>query len=807
MKRNSLFTKAIALLVCAIMLIGYLPSIALPVAASDDFESDIDVVETTEAPTEAPGAESNPILLLDQENSVVNEGTMYYQAYANGMIMTVSGEGDFSVIVNGVATAAVDGKVEMTVTAASPRDPFTFAITGDGTYEVNFTYPEGSMENPAVAYLGDNIANIEAGDQDGYYMVYTADYTGTLVLEMIADAGWTYTVNNLTTGSYGDSQWSDSDPVVNPCELAVTQNDEIQIIVNTYNPEDEWNAPAGELNVNLSYKPGSCAECAIFLGDLHNEVTNAGTVYYMGYFSGTEMTITGEGDFSVVYNGETLTPYDGVVSTAVSTANPRMPVEFSVIGDGEFTIDFVYPVGTQANPAVAILGDNVANIEAGSQGYYYTYTAAEAGTLQISITADAGWTYVVNNITTGIYGDTQWSDSDPVVNPYELAVAAGDEIQIIVSTYDPAAPWEAPAGEITMNLAYASCEHVWGEWEVTTAPTTTTTGEKTRTCTLCGETETEILSMLPSGDAQLKFKGFLLALESDLTATFTVMKDVLDAYENVRVEYCLGDEITEEGTVVVTDYVQYTDSNNKERCKYAFAGIAPYQANQTIHATIYGTYEGVEYSFSMTHSITKYCTSTLSKTTTSNTLKTLIVDLLNYCTMQQVYLGDTNTPVNSILTEEQAALGSTHIPTMSNDLDQEYVKLEGATAVFKGATLNLLSAVEIVATVDLSQVSDTSSVYLKVDTGFSEISVPFADFVYQSSSGRHKVYFRGIPASAMDSLVYLTVCDANGAISNTLQYSIPTYGNRNYTGSGSSLDNLLVALYRYGEAAKAYFAA
>ena len=39
-----------------------------------------------------------------------------------------------------------------------------------------------------------------------------------------------------------------------------------------------------------------------------------------------------------------------------------------------------------------------------------------------------------------------------------------------------------------------ACEHVWGDWEITTAPGCTTEGEQTATCTLCPETKTEPVS-------------------------------------------------------------------------------------------------------------------------------------------------------------------------------------------------------------------------------------------------------------------------------------------------------------------------
>ena len=208
--------------------------------------------------------------------------------------------------------------------------------------------------------------------------------------------------------------------------------------------------------------PGSDEWNGIFLGQTENAVTAAGTTFsgnttwYQGYFSGTVMTITGTGAYNVIYNGETIAAVDGVVSTAVASANPRMPVVFAIDTVGEYTISFVYPVGSASNPAQLVIGENTASIEAGNtQGYYYTWIAAEEGTLTITMPSDMDWTYVINNLTTYQYGDTQCSDSDPVVNPAEIAVAAGDEIQVIVNTYDPADMWSNPAGEITFTAEFA----------------------------------------------------------------------------------------------------------------------------------------------------------------------------------------------------------------------------------------------------------------------------------------------------------------------------------------------------------------
>ncbi len=44
-------------------------------------------------------------------------------------------------------------------------------------------------------------------------------------------------------------------------------------------------------------------------------------------------------------------------------------------------------------------------------------------------------------------------------------------------------------------------DHKWGPWEVTTAPTTESKGKKTRTCTVCGATQTKSIDKLKGSNA------------------------------------------------------------------------------------------------------------------------------------------------------------------------------------------------------------------------------------------------------------------------------------------------------------------
>ena len=186
------------------------------------------------------------------------------------------------------------------------------------------------------------------------------------------------------------------------------------------------------------------------------EIASGTSVYYNVYLNGTLFLSVNGADAYVVYNGERHNAIDGVVTVEISGSR-WMPALVEIGNNGTdakvYPVSFAMPVGTMGNPEKVDLGEHKATLEAGSQGYFYKYIAEEDGTLVITM-KDANWTYSVNNLTSGVYGDTQWSDSDPVLTTYEVEVTAGDEIQIIVNTYDATNPWEAPAGEINWSIDY-----------------------------------------------------------------------------------------------------------------------------------------------------------------------------------------------------------------------------------------------------------------------------------------------------------------------------------------------------------------
>ena len=110
------------------------------------------------------------------------------------------------------------------------------------------------MENPQVVTEdGEYNMDIAAGSQ-GYFITYTAQSSGTLNVAIASENGWSYTINNLTAGTYGDVKNSVDNANEAEATIEVSAGDEIQIIVNTYNADEPYNAPEGTVGVNISFE-------------------------------------------------------------------------------------------------------------------------------------------------------------------------------------------------------------------------------------------------------------------------------------------------------------------------------------------------------------------------------------------------------------------------------------------------------------------------------------------------------------------------------------------------------------------------
>lgn len=114
-------------------------------------------------------------------------------------------------------------------------------------------------------------------------------------------------------------------------------------------------------------------------------------------------------------------------------------------------------VGTNDCPKEITAGTQTEAIKDGSQGFFYTWTATDAGKVTVAMDTDSnsnGWQYNVTNITTSVATETHVSSESPAVATEVIDVVAGDELKIMVNTFDPNNVWSAPAGTVKWTLSF-----------------------------------------------------------------------------------------------------------------------------------------------------------------------------------------------------------------------------------------------------------------------------------------------------------------------------------------------------------------
>lgn len=300
--------------------------------------------------------------------------------------------------------------------------------------------------------------------------------------------------------------------------------------------------------------------------------------------------------------------------------------------------------------------------------------------------------------------------------------------------------------------------------------------------------------------AALRFAAAYLKLEADLTVTFMVKGELFakGAYENPRVVYSIQDVWS--NTVNTQEVTEYT-VNSQGRMLFPFTGISPRMMKAPITATLYGTYQGVEYSYSMEYKLSDYCYSHLNNPANHGNTKfmTLLADLLNYGTAHQKYIGhDTDNLINAEMTDFHKSFASTGKPVYNSVFGQTGTNY---SAAFTGATLSLNNAIVVRYTI---RCDDLTDVNLKVEIDGEIYRITADEFVPVSGyTNRYYVSFRKLQAKQLRESIKTTICRGDSVISKTATYSVESYAAS--VNDSSVLGNLVKHMMYYGDSAAAYF--
>ncbi len=301
-------------------------------------------------------------------------------------------------------------------------------------------------------------------------------------------------------------------------------------------------------------------------------------------------------------------------------------------------------------------------------------------------------------------------------------------------------------------------------------------------------------------DPELKITNVTLSLQDNLSFNLYSPKS-LYAKEGYGTPYIVfnvnGREVTANPNPALSTDELYAFTCND---------IAPHRIGDDVGFTVY-VMNGSQRVKGMTasYAVTRYCSAVLAGSTAKDKLSTLVVDLLNYGAAAQEYMNyKTDALVNASLTSEQqswATAGRDYV-SVGARLNADEADLEGVA--FSGAALYLNETVAIryvftaesLSGLTLEMTDDQAHAWTFTGSDFRKVTDPGA------APNSYYVDFRKLHAGRMSDRVYATF-HQGGKKSVTIAYSIETYVKLAGGGTGT-FQNLMKAMMKYGDAAKAY---
>ena len=294
----------------------------------------------------------------------------------------------------------------------------------------------------------------------------------------------------------------------------------------------------------------------------------------------------------------------------------------------------------------------------------------------------------------------------------------------------------------------------------------------------------------------LTIKTVSLSLESSVTMNFKVLKSNMESFDDFYMTFEFGGKEEK-----VTNYKQ--DGNYYV---FSYKGINPQLMNDDVAAVLHASANSVEYtSPKKTMSVKTYAYKMLNRygdNENYSKLCTLLVDLLNYGSATQKYVGyQTDNLANSDLTATQKSWASKDTKEFKNIRNFNYKTISNPTVQWNSCGLVLGNAI-------MFKVKFTAN---NVENKTVEITLRNAKFTYDKNDfkdngdGTYYVYCNELFAHEVSEEVLLTVYENGVPCSNTMRFSVESYARLvrdNY--KGTPLDEMITTMMLYGNSAKEY---
>ncbi len=311
--------------------------------------------------------------------------------------------------------------------------------------------------------------------------------------------------------------------------------------------------------------------------------------------------------------------------------------------------------------------------------------------------------------------------------------------------------------------------------------------------------------------SELKFVTASLTLQNNIVVNFKTTDNVfgngvMEGFTDLRAEFTYGNRVGENMIVATSaDIVKQTDGKYVVPCRQ----VTPSQIGDKITATLYGTYDGVEYSYEMKYSAAEYCYSTMVREDATDELKTLLVNLLYYCDAARAYTTyqgvDEEYEYYGSVTEKLTDEQKTYHKVSDPDEFKSVMGLTGEgtfTATWKSAALVLGESSAIQFRADLGGNENVSAQVFVAGREYGRVQME--KITEGEYAGQYLIRVEGLAAHQMRDTVEVTLYSGETAISKTVSYSMESYVYSKLNDGNENLVGILKAMMSYGDAAVAY---
>lgn len=272
---------------------------------------------------------------------------------------------------------------------------------------------------------------------------------------------------------------------------------------------------------------------------------------------------------------------------------------------------------------------------------------------------------------------------------------------------------------------------------------------------------------VPQPSVPIALKGYNLTLGNSLSINFNVTQEVMDQYEDVYMVF----QVEGRDPVKVTEYFVHQNSDTDIRYNFAFDGVSILDLNVPVLATVYGTFNGVEYSYTAKNavSVLSYCNAKIANGADDSETAGVCANLLKYAIAAEAYMNAqygtaTDGHLVKILTEAQLAAIETYAtPDDQVSVEKTSSHTEGTKVKFSNQSLEMVSRITLRYKITILESGlDTSKLTFKVTyTDYNGNAAcqdyTFEDLEHDAKTGEYVLSFSGFNATQMKELAKCTI--------------------------------------------------